>query len=193
MKHLSLWFALVLALVALIPESSRADADAGAAWQQAHVALPAGLLGGKAILGHWSDRQIQRAVRGISQASQAPALIFMHGCDGIGFEEESWKLFFMDRGYPSFFPNSFARIGRRANCSPAHHSTALFPEAHAFRLEELHYAVRQVSALPWVDENRIFVIGFSEGGMAAAGYDGRGVAGIVIMGWHCHGLEPYAG
>lgn len=170
-----------------------ARGDVSVTWQRAYVAVPGHIFGGRPILGKWRDAAVQREIGKIPNGTAMAAIIFLHGCNGFAREEEAARLMFMEAGYATFFPDSFARARRRANCSIGNHRTSLAPEAHAYRAEEIDYAVRQVRRLPWVDRTRIFVMGFSEGGMAVANYPGNGLAGLVITGWHCQGRPPNVG
>ena len=143
-----------------------AAASAGAVdqtWQRARVAIPSGGGLARAVFGDWRDQAVQRAVRALVPESPLPAVIYLHGCSGIGPEDEAARVLLMEWGYAVFQPNSFARTGRRANCSAADQITALAPEAHRFRQEELRNSLAQVRALDWIDPSRIFVMGFSEG------------------------------
>jgi len=184
--------ALALALTAA-PAAAIDRKGVAATWYAADVALPSSVTGKLPVFGRWGDRSVQAAVRDIPAGTKVPAIVYLHGCDGIGVEEESSRITFMEAGYAVFFPDSFARIGRRANCLTGDHSTHTAPEAHAFRIEEIAYARAQLRTLPWIDQARVFAIGFSEGGMALAGYDRRDFARIVITGWHCDGEGRYKG
>lgn len=175
--------------VAAVPVAS----TVASTWERAEVALPASVTGALPVLGLWLEPAVQQAVRSIDESVQAPAVVFLHGCNGIGREEESAKLILLESGVAAFFPDSFARRGRAANCLPERHATALFPQAHPFRQQEIAYALAQVHKLPWVDQNRVFLMGFSEGAMAVAYFNGSGIAGQVILGWHCQGHPPYVG
>jgi dienelactone hydrolase len=164
-----------------------------ATWHAATVALPGAATGGLPIFGRWRDSAVQHAVRNIAADRRVPAIVFLHGCDGIGIEEESARIAYMEAGFAVFFPDSFARIGRRSNCRADTYATGAQPEAHAYRLDEIAYAREQLRTLPWIDQSRVYAIGFSEGGMALAGYAGHDFARIVITGWHCDGNGRYRG
>jgi len=196
MKHKRMWGVLSAVLVVVllpVQTGSMAYADVGATWRHSRVSIPGHIFAGKPILGQWRDQSVQRGIESIPPGTLMPAIIFLHGCNGIAHEEEAARLVFMEAGYATFFPDSFARSYRRSNCSPLDHQTAMAPETHRFRLEEIEYALRQVRQLSWVNQSRIFVMGFSEGGMAVANYRGDGLAGLVITGWHCQGSPPNIG
>ena len=198
--RMRIFLPLAVLLVTLCPGTAPAESapaesalEVAPTWERAHVALPKRLTGGLPVFGLWRDRMVQTAVVKIAPAAGSPAVVLLHGCNGIAEEEEIIKLILAQHGFSVFLPNSFARIGRRANCDLSSYATSLFPQAHDFRLQEIDYALDRLRAQPWIDPDRIFLMGFSEGGMAAARYDGDAVAGIVITGWHCQGREPYVG
>lgn len=53
------------------------------------------------------------------------------------------------------------------------------------RLEEIRYAYDQVKKSPWADTNNVYLMGHSEGGVAAARTKLEGFNGIIISGWRC--------
>jgi dienelactone hydrolase len=60
-------------------------------------------------------------------------------------------------------------------------------------MQEIDYALGELAKLPFVD--RVFLIGYSEGGLAVANAE-RGplpLAGIVVLSWHCQGHESFVG
>jgi dienelactone hydrolase len=178
-----------------IPEAAAAQYDPTVvdAWQRAHVAVPKSLNGDRPILGKWRDRVVQKALGRIPPGRKVPAVILLHGCSGIGDEEEVIKITLVRKGFATFLPNSFARTGRRSNCDILTLRTSRFPKAHDYRMEEIDYALEQLRRLPWIDHRRIFLMGYSEGGMAVARYERDDVAGIVITAWHCRGRMPFVG
>ncbi len=44
--------------------------------------------------------------------------------------------------------------------------------------------------MQWVDNKNIFMMGFSEGGIATAKYSHGGLAGRIILGWTCNAHWP---
>ncbi len=53
------------------------------------------------------------------------------------------------------------------------------------RQEEIQFAVEQLKKSPWADSKNIFLMGHSEGGVAAARTRLGGFRGIIISAWHC--------
>ena len=51
----------------------------------------------------------------------------------------------------------------------------------AMRREEIAYALGQIRALPWVDQDRIVLMGFSQGGTAVGSWEEPGFAAHVIL------------
>ncbi|SLN29666.1 Dienelactone hydrolase family protein [Oceanibacterium hippocampi] len=186
---------LLLGFVLIAPAAPAGATDNGpsTAWTAALIAVPP--VGGRRlpIFGRWRDSFVQRAVQEMPETVRLPAVLFMHGCDGIGGEEEAARILFMEWGYATFIPDSFARAGRRSNCATADFATSRAPESHDYRLQELAYGIQALHSLSWIDHDRIFAYGFSEGGMAVARYEGNGLSGRVITGWHCRGIGPYDG
>lgn len=187
---------VVLALSILLVSTaspSRADDELALTWQRAHVALPRLVPGGRPALGLMRDPDVQAALAAVPADLRVPAILLMHGCNGLGEEEESAKLFLMDQGYPVFLPDSFARPGRRSNCAVGTATTAYAPEAPGLRLAELDYALDRLRALAFVD--RVFLLGYSEGGLAVASVERSPLplAGIAITAWHCQGRDGFVG
>jgi dienelactone hydrolase len=129
----------------------------------------------------------------VSVKTTLPVVIYMHGCTGITANHDSaWGAFIKGLGFIAVLPDSMARPGRRSNCDPRTKSGGTFPRANAMRQEEIHYALEQVKKSPWADTKNIFLMGHSEGGMAAARNLLDGFRGIVISGWSCtHARSPF--
>lgn len=127
-----------------------------------------------------------RAPDNIQLEKKMPVVIFMHGCTGIFTEERNWASFISELGYVVIFPNSFARKERIPNCDSRQKRTGWsFPNAYQYRQEEIEYALSKLKTYSWVDANKIFLMGFSEGGLATAKAPQSDFKGKIILGWTC--------
>lgn len=194
--HLRRWglaCLVALAPVILCPDAPAAEDEAAATWTRAHVALPRLATRQRPVLGRLGDADVQLGLSAVPAGLSVPAVLLLHGCSGIGAEEESAKLFFMELGYPVFMPDSFARRGRQSNCAVRAVQTALAPGTPHLRLAEIDYALAALAALGFVE--RVFLVGYSEGGLAVAAVERSPLplAGIVVLAWHCQGREPHVG
>ena len=122
------------------------------------------------------------AAEQIRPGAKAPAVLVMHGCAGVVRSPTRYRLFFMKSGYAVFQPDSFARPGREP-CTQ---------DVQNERLEELEYALDQIRELPWVDSDRIVLMGISEGGAAVANWGKPGFQAHIILANNCHSQQPAA-
>jgi len=123
----------------------------------------------------------QVATGHIKPGARAPAVLVMHGCSGIFPSPAAYRVFFMERGYAVIEPNSFARPGHSCDASSLKQ-----------RLEDLGYAYEKIRELAWVDQNRIVLMGISQGGAAVANWDQSGFAAHIILANNCGGKQPRA-
>jgi dienelactone hydrolase len=113
-----------------------------------------------------------------------PVVLYLHGCDGIGNTDRRWAGFLKDQGYIVIQPNSLKR-DRPASCDVHSRRGGLFPDVYRLRLEELHYAREQIRRAAWADQDRIFLMGHSEGGITVSLSQRVDFRGAVISAWHC--------
>ena len=200
---------LLAALHAALPATGTAAEKPSPAldwvWAETRIGLPAAITGRLPVFGRVRDRAVaaylERGEKGAQGKKGAdagtdvklPVVVVLHGCTGIGAEAESYRFTLPFQGFAVFIPDSFARPGRRPNCNPYRRTTNLTPGVEKLRLEEVADILRRLAAIPWVDSRRLYLIGFSEGGVAAAQYAGRAFRRIVITAWHCHGRDGARG
>jgi dienelactone hydrolase len=113
-----------------------------------------------------------------------PVVIYLHGCSGYSLESVQWGDYLKSLGYLVVQPDSFAWRSE-SNCDPKVKKSGLFPKVHGMRQQEIKFALEEVRKSPWADKNNIFLMGFSEGGTAAARTRQAGFSGIIISGWRC--------
>ncbi|MDT8419489.1 MAG: dienelactone hydrolase family protein [Desulfuromonadales bacterium] len=88
-----------------------------------------------------------------------PGIIILHGCAGITDNDYQWSRRLKSWGYASLILNSLGSRGVADNCG--YPKKILVLE----RALDAHAAKVQFGNLPFVDRNRIGVLGYSEGGM----------------------------
>ena len=119
---------------------------------------------------------------------KVPAVLFLHGCKGINTRQYSVMQLFTNNGYATFMPDSFARSRPSLTCG---RSSPELP----FRFDEINYALSEFRKIPWIDQKRLVLAGFSSGGLAVAEYQDYDFAfkTRVILGWGCYGgMSPTA-
>ena len=112
----------------------------------------------------------EAAAAHIKAGAKAPAVLFLHGCSGLIRGGVGYRLLLIDEGYAVFEPDAFARPGHSCDTSSI-----------AVRREEVAYALSQIRDLPWVDQDRIVLMGFSEGGKTVGSWEKPGFAALVIL------------
>ncbi len=117
----------------------------------------------------------------LKPGAKAPAVLLLHGCSGLARGPAPRRLLLMKWGYAIFQPDSFARPGRTCN------RTTLFK-----RMEELDYALKMIRGLPWVDQDRVILMGISQGGAAVATWGQPGFAAHIILEHDCGGRKSKA-
>ena len=125
----------------------------------------------------WTDV----AKKHIKPGAKAPAALVMHGCTGLARGPDGLRVFLMKQGFAIFQPDSFARPGRTCN-----------QETISKRAEELAYALKMIKQLSWVDQDRIVLIGISQGGVAVAQWSAPGFRSHVVLAHDCNNARPMA-
>lgn len=115
-----------------------------------------------------------------------PVVILMHGCAGIGAHEKKWAETLSRQGFIVAMPDSFAIPNRPRNCDPSSHTANLgLVPVNDLRPAEAEYAMAQLRQQPWADKDRVFLMGHSEGAMAAYLTPESGFRAIVLSGFPC--------
>ena len=167
---------------------AKADAEGDRlSWEAGIVAIPGNE---KCSFRRIGDGDVQKncfSNRRNAGAGKLPAVIFLHGCDGINNRQTDVMGLFIQNGYPTFMPDSMVRSERSTECGSAREYIHL-------RFDDINYALSQIRKIPWIDHKRLVLAGFSAGGISAAQYQDYDFAfkARVIMGWGCRGMSPIA-
>ncbi len=90
-----------------------------------------------------------------------PAVVLLHGCSGIGMFPDDWPERLAGWGYVALTVDSFGPRGFTEICSN------MFRVPYPIRVQDAYDALCYLSGLPFVDRNRIGLIGWSHGGLSA--------------------------
>ena len=161
-------------------------------WQVARVRIPK--PGGS---------YISTTMEELSSASYAitgtwPTVIYLHGCSGVWSGTYTRINFLARNGYAVIAPVSFARKKYPRSCNPEKHQGGLYRATLYMRQNDAGYAIAKAKALPWVDDDNVFLMGLSQGGITTATFFSTGaetsVRARIVEGWTCHaGWPEYSG
>ena len=113
--------------------------------------------------------------------TKVPAVLYLHGCAGISYEAWVYTQLLVEEGYAVFIPDSFEREGGRLPCS----QWGSLQYRVSQRTEEAKYALTRILELDWVDQEKIVLMGFSEGGNTVDNWSQSGFAAHIIIGSAC--------
>ena len=127
-----------------------------------------------------------------------PTVVFLHGCSGIGKGTHTRINFLAANGYAVIAPPSMAREKYPQSCDRENLRSGLYRDTLKMRQFDAGYAIEKTKMLAWVDTRRVYLVGLSEGGIAAATfrseYGKASVRARVVEAWTCHaGWDEYRG
>jgi dienelactone hydrolase len=160
-------------------------------WTEAEVVLPPFRGGEEVLHANLEDSVVKERLASLPNRAKVPVVLYAHGCTGLGS-----RPFFRDlarAGYVVIAPDSMARRYRPLQCDPKTQTGGYNRFVYDFRLTEISFALDRLKRLPWVDQHKIFLIGVSEGGVAAALYRGDEFRARVIAQWTCTGAPLVQG
>ena len=162
------------------------------AWMAARVRIP------EADGGYFSTTMTELNSSARTIAGSWPTVIYLHGCTGVWSGTYTRINFLARNGYAVIAPVSFARSKYPRSCNPETHQGGLYRPTLYMRQNDAGYAIARAKALPWVDDNNVYLMGLSQGGITAATFSstdiGTSVRARIVEGWTCHaGWPEYGG
>ena len=134
-----------------------------------------------------SAAYVQETIASRAEGTRFPIVLYLHGCAGLS-DIGSVGDFFAARGYAVIAPDSFANPGRPPPCNTeTRRPGSGWRNVKRLRQQEIRYAVQRLRALPWVDGDRMYLFGISQGGRAATLYGGDEFRGHIALDTHCAG------
>ncbi len=183
--------ALAFGLAACAGPSAGVDrGDLQRTWEHAVLALPAS-GGGRPEIATLDGVDVAKRLAAIAPDRRWPVVLYLHGCTGIG--NRSFLRRIAGAGYVVVAPDSMARRYRPLQCDPRSKTGGKNLFVYDFRSAEITYALRELRRSSWADSRNLYLIGASEGGVAAALYRGGEFRARVIAQWTCHGASLVRG
>lgn len=146
------------------------------------IGIPKGVGGLKKNF-YGSIRKFRKIHPNFKYSEKIPMLFYMHGSAGLSYGKK-YKDAALKSGFLFFAPNSYELRDRPTYESPT--SIKNYERVHKVRVAEVFYNIHQVlRELKFVDEKNIFLMGSSEGALAAAKYSGREFKGRIIAAYSC--------
>lgn len=139
------------------------------------------------IFGRPGDKYVLRRLAEIPPGEQLPTVVYLHGSKIGGCRVAKGHAELLNgAGYAVIMPNTCAHKDYYDPCDPVTyrcHGEGLIVR---MRLADLRHALEQIRKLAWVDQENLFLMGFSEGGYTAAAYPGNEFRGVIVIGTTCH-------
>ena len=184
-RALCLFLGLFMTLATGCTNRSEMAGDVVLTWQKAYLAYPGG------------DRARRLTDDVLSRLHDSgrkyPIVLYMHGCTGIGNRERKFGQQLAEAGFVFLAPDSMARSFRPLQCDPKQQTGGQNLFVFDFRMAELSYALSRLLDLAWADSESLFLMGGSEGAVAAALYRGSEFRARVLFQWTCHGAPLIRG
>ena len=146
------------------------------------------------------DSIFSKSIDFLNRPSKYPVLVYLHGCTGLNEDSREWARTIKNLGFIVIQPDSFAIPGRRSNCDPNDQRRQVIEGFDSFKLrnQELLYARDELLKLSWLDKNKIYLMGHSEGGMTVSRTSIEGFRAVISSGYWCpvrleikHGEAPF--
>ena len=152
-------------------------------WRYGALILPENALapGAPAVASHalQNEKTWGEAVKKyLKPNKKVPTVLYLHSCGGN--DHKRWSGTLSQWGFAVISPNSFARDGRYKHCGT-------MPDAKLFnmRMAELKYALYQIKKTDWIDQNRLILMGHSEGSFFPPAYSEDDFTAHIILAGNC--------
>lgn len=157
--------------------------------KRAVIGIPGSMLqSGNDYYGHYEDLEGLELV----QDKKAPVVVYMHGSgqaiDRSGdFPRLKWDYGYAEwitqAGYIFVAPDSYGMKDRPSFSSPV--PKEYYEHVHDIRQAEIAQAAKSLVEQSFADLDEMYLLGVSEGAMAAARYHGKEFKGRLVLSWGC--------
>jgi predicted peptidase len=151
-------------------------------FDKAYIGIPKGYGGIKNTFVGYLDEFIKKYPH-FKSDFKIPTVLYMHGSGDFvrGDTYRDWIT--NDMKFAFISPRSHILKNRPTYISPA--PKKQYKKVHRLRQAEIKYALKRMKKLNWIDKKNLFLIGNSEGALAAGIYPGDEFKARVILAWSC--------
>jgi hypothetical protein len=151
-------------------------------YKYAYIGLPKGFNGlSKSYFGTLNSFLNQHP--NFKTKEKLPILFYMHGSAGFSKGESYRKWIVNEANFIFFAPNSFKIKNRPTYKTPT--SIKKYEKVHKLRQAEIVYNLKKLKSLEFIDFKNLFLMGNSEGGLAAAFYKGKEFKARIVTAYSC--------
>ena len=152
-------------------------------FDKAFIGLPEGFMGLTEPFYGTYDEALMKFPGLKDSSEKLPAVIYMQGSGKFSKGPTFREWITGDAGYIFFAPNTHTGKNRPTYSSPV--PKAHYEAVHAYRQAEISLFVARMDELKFIDKDRMFLMGNSEGAFAAARYAGKEFVGRIVLSWSC--------
>ena len=154
----------------------------------AYIGVPAG-YGGLENPFYGTYDEFLKMYPGFDVSQRIPTVLYMHGSSGL-YTGDTYRRYIVEEVGALFFaPNSFRIENRPTYKSPTKHKKYL--KVRKIRQAEIQYTVHKFKDIDFIDQENLFLMGNSEGGLAAAIYKCKQFKGRIITAFSCESSYFY--
>lgn len=151
-------------------------------YEYAFIGIPKG-YGGLKKPYYGTLKKFKKAYPNFTFKEKLPTLFYMHGSIGLTKGKIFRKYIVEDANFIFFAPNSFKVRNRPTYKSPS--TIEKYQAVHKFRQAEIYYNLEKLKNVRFIDCNNMFLMGNSEGGLAAAYYKGKEFKARIVTAFSC--------
>ncbi|RXK12498.1 hypothetical protein CP965_07895 [Halarcobacter mediterraneus] len=151
-------------------------------FKYSYIGLPKGFMGlEKPYYGQYY--KIKKLLKEKNHTNKKfPLVLFIHGSSGLN-KGTVYRKWIVEQGFIFICPNSLKIDNRPTYKTPD--KISAYEKVHKLRQAEIVFNINKIKNFDFIDKNNIFLMGNSEGGLAAAAYKGKEFKARIITAYSC--------
>jgi len=157
-------------------------------FKYAYIGVPKGFGGlKKPFYGTYDE--FKKIYPNFKVKKKIPTVLYMHGSSGL-YRGDIYRKYIVEDVKAIFFaPNSFKIKNRPTYKSPT--KLSKYIKVHCVRQAEIKQSLKKLKKLDFIDSDNLFLMGNSEGGLAAAIFKSKVFKGRIITAFSCESSYFY--